>query len=120
MLQEQLDNFIEFWNNHCIHYQKNKPNPSGTTPWHVFVVPQACGGRDCKIAITQDVLDALRAAMPVSWTKSMWWVSNEFANKAGIVYEEIGCPDLTPKTGWGIFSQMEEILMEELQVDAIL
>jgi len=86
----------------------------------VFTVPQAHGGRDCKIAVTQDVLDALCAAMPVSRKESMRWVSDEFANKAGIIYEEIGCPDLTPKTGWAVFSQMEEILVEELQVDAIL
>lgn len=58
--------------------------------------------------------------MPVSRKESMQWVSDEFANKAGIIYEKIGCPDLKPKTGWAVFSQMEEILAEELEVNAIL
>ncbi|KAH7889503.1 hypothetical protein F5I97DRAFT_1844707 [Phlebopus sp. FC_14] len=120
ILQEQLDKFVEYWNNHCIRYQKDKPNPSGTTPRHAFTAPQACGGQDCKVAVMQDVLDALRVAIPVSQKESMCWVSDDFAEMAGRVYIEIGCPDLVPKSGWTIFSQMEEILADELQVDTSL
>ncbi|KAH7885579.1 hypothetical protein F5I97DRAFT_1887020 [Phlebopus sp. FC_14] len=120
ILQEQLDKFVEYWNNHRIRYQKDKPNPSGTTPRHAFTAPQACGGQDCKVAVMQDVLDALRVAIPVSQKESMCWVSDDFAEMAGRVYIEIRCPDLVPKSGWTIFSQMEEILADELQVDTSL
>ncbi|KAI6140184.1 hypothetical protein BKA82DRAFT_4332055 [Pisolithus tinctorius] len=78
------------------------------------------GGQDCKIPVTQDVIDALRHEIPVSRDVSMCWVSEEFGNLAERIYKEIGCPNFMLHGGWAIFQQMEEILVDELQVDELL
>ncbi|KIO00039.1 hypothetical protein M404DRAFT_16415 [Pisolithus tinctorius Marx 270] len=75
---------------------------------------------DCKIPVTQDIIDALRHEIPVSRDVSMCWVSEEFGNLAERIYEEIGCPNFMLHGGWAILQQMEEILVNELQVDELL
>ncbi|KAI6006249.1 hypothetical protein F5J12DRAFT_833230, partial [Pisolithus orientalis] len=109
ILQGKLDSFVEYWNNHCICYQKQKSNASTSQ-----------GGQDCKIPVTQDIIDALRHEIPVLRDVSMCWVSEEFGNLAKRIYEEIGCPNFTLHGGWAIFQKMEEILVNELQVDELL
>ncbi|KAI6002579.1 hypothetical protein F5J12DRAFT_839977 [Pisolithus orientalis] len=120
ILRGELDSFVEYWNNHRIRYQKRKSNASGTSPRHAFTLPASQGGQDCKVPVTQDVIDALRHEIPVSRDVSMCWVSEEFGNLAERIYEEIGCPNFTLHGGWAIFQQMEEILVDELQVDELL
>ncbi|KAI6032627.1 hypothetical protein F5J12DRAFT_795520 [Pisolithus orientalis] len=78
------------------------------------------GGQDCKIPITQDVIDALRHEIPVLRDVTMCWVSEEFGNLAERIYEEIGCPNFMLHGGWAIFQQVEEILVNERQVDELL
>ncbi|KAF8814344.1 hypothetical protein BYT27DRAFT_7082446, partial [Phlegmacium glaucopus] len=46
ILQNQLNKFVEYWNNHRIHSQPDKSNMSGSTPRHGFTVP-APPAEDC-------------------------------------------------------------------------
>lgn len=110
ILQNQLDTFVEYWNNHKIRTQKDKPNMSGSTPRHGFTVPSA-PAEDCRIVVDQVVIDALRAQISVSREESMCWVDPSFEVAAGNAYDAIGRPRLdSPQSGWAIFSSMAQLL----------
>lgn len=103
---------MEYWNNHRIRFQPNKPNVSGTSPRQAFTAPASYGGQDCRIKVDQATVDALRAEIPVSRKDAMRWVEDEFAAKALYAYESIGSPVLHAQSGWALFAQ----LLNKLQV----
>ena len=106
ILQNQLNKFAEYWNNHRIHTQKDKPNMSGSTPRHGFMVP-APPAEDCCIIVDQAVINALHAQISISWEESICWVDASFKVVAGNAYKAVGRPCLdTPQSGWAIFSFM--------------
>ncbi|EDR10136.1 uncharacterized protein LACBIDRAFT_318159 [Laccaria bicolor S238N-H82] len=110
ILQHQLDKFVEYWNNHKIWYQSTKPNMSGQTPRHVFMVPQA-PAEDCCIEVPQDAVDALCNTIPVSRDEAMRWVDPSFEEAARRAYITIGSPSLSNmSTGWSIFSAMAAVI----------
>jgi hypothetical protein len=109
-LQCQLDDFVEYWNNHQIQSQPKKLNVSGTTPCHTFTVPESYGGQDARITIHKEVIDALWATIPVSREDVMWWVDDEFAEWAQVAYEAIGSPTMVPLSGWTIFDNIVHLL----------
>ena len=91
MLQIQVDAFIEYWNNHCIRTQKNKPNMSGSTPRHAFTV-LAPPAQDCKIPVSRQAIHALRSHIPVTHEEAMCWVEDAFDVVATQAYQAIGSP----------------------------
>jgi len=110
MLQIQLDAFVEYWNNHHIRTQKNKPNMSGSTPRHAFTVP-APPAQDWKIPVDHKVIYVLHSQIPVSHEEAMRWVDDAFDVVATQAYEAIGSPPLNKfLTGWDIFSAMVGII----------
>ncbi|KAG6836326.1 hypothetical protein H0H93_009076 [Arthromyces matolae] len=106
ILQRELNKFTEYWNNHRIRYQADKPNVSGVSPRQAFTCPNAYNGEDCKIEVDQQVIDALRREIPVPRKEAMRWVSDEFAEVAQAAYEHLGSPEMSPQAGWAIFSAM--------------
>jgi hypothetical protein len=86
ILQIQLDNFVEYWNNHKIQKQKEKPNMSGHTPRHAFTVCDSLCTTDCCISMTKDTIDALHVQIPQSQDEVICWVSNDFNRAAGDAY----------------------------------
>ncbi|KAJ3986983.1 hypothetical protein F5890DRAFT_1571998 [Lentinula detonsa] len=112
ILQQQLNVFTEYWNNHKIRFQPNKPNASGTTPRNAFINPKSCSpqAEECGISVDSVVVDALRKGIPVSREEAMRYVSDEFCAKAEAVYEQIGSPALKPLDGWSIFTNMARFL----------
>jgi hypothetical protein len=110
ILQNQLDKFIEYWNNHKIRPQAEKSNMSGATPRHGFTVP-AAPAEDCRIIVDQAVIDALRMQIPVSREDSMRWVDDFFEVAARNAYDAVGRPSLDNLlTGWDIFSSMVQVI----------
>lgn len=106
-LQKQLDNFGEYWNNHKIRAEHEKPNMSGLTPRHTFTVPDL-PAQQCGIAVDRVVIDALRNQVLVSREELMRWVDEEFEVTAQSGYEIIGEPSLDNfLCGWEIFESME-------------
>lgn len=101
---------MEYWNNHRIRSQPKKLNVSGTTPRHAFTVPESYGGQDARITIHKEVIDALRATIPVSREDAMRWVDDEFAERAQAAYEAIGSPAMVPLSGWTIFDNIVHLL----------
>lgn len=112
ILQVSLDAFSEYWNNHRIRSQPDKPNISGTTPRQAFTVPLSFGGQDCRIIVDRQVIDDLRAEIPVSREDSMHWVDDQFSDRVQVAYETIGSPKLCLQSGWAIFSQLLIVLQE--------
>jgi hypothetical protein len=113
IFQIQLDRFVEYWNNHRIRPQKEKPNMSGFTPTHGFTCPEP-PVEDCGIKVDQPVIDALRTQIPVSREDSMRWVSSTFEQAAEHAYQTIGRPPLNNITsGWHIFSSMAALINVE-------
>ena len=106
ILQIQLDRFLEYWNNHKIRAQPEKPNMSGLMPRHGFMVP-ALPAQQCGITVDQAVIEALCNQIPVSHKESMRWVDDEFevtAREAYITVGELPLNDLL--CGWTIFASM--------------
>jgi len=110
ILQGQLDKFTEYWNNHKIRAQPDKPNLSGYTPRHAFTVAISLGTTDCRIDVNKDTIDALRNEIPQSREEVMRWVSDDFSSAAQIAYEAIGQPELRILSGWNIFAQMVPLI----------
>ena len=114
MLQIQLDAFVEYWNNHRIRTQKEKPNMSGSTPRHAFLVP-APPAQDCKIPVDKEVVRALRSQIPVSREEAMRWVDDDFDRLATQAYEAIGSPPLNKfLNGWRIFEAMVGVINDSI------
>ena len=110
ILQYQLGKFVEYWNNHKIRYQSTKPNMSGQTPQHAFTVPKP-PVEECRIAVPQEAIDALRNTIPVSRDDAMRWVDPSFEQAAKEAYITIGSPSLhNMRTGWSIFSAMAAVI----------
>ncbi|KAG6834599.1 hypothetical protein H0H93_008683 [Arthromyces matolae] len=110
ILQSALDNFTEYWNNHRIRKQSEKPNVSGTTPRNAWTAPAAYGGTNCKIDVDAATVQALRDAIPVSYEDAMRWVDDDFAERAHVAYILIDCPPLEPLSGWTIFTELLNVL----------
>ncbi|EDR02195.1 uncharacterized protein LACBIDRAFT_309912 [Laccaria bicolor S238N-H82] len=110
ILQLQLDIFVEYWNNHKIRYQKDKPNMSGQTPRHAFTVPPEAPYENCGIKVDRAVTDALRGQIPVSREDSMRWVDESFEKAAEDAYNVIGRPPLSMAVGWSVFSSMAQLI----------
>ncbi|KAF8886422.1 hypothetical protein CPB84DRAFT_1816716 [Gymnopilus junonius] len=110
ILQIQLDQFVEYWNNHRIRAQADKPNMSGSTPRHAFTVPDL-PAQQCGITVDQAVIDALRHQIPVSRKDSMRWVDDEFEVAATMAFSSIGEPPLSNLlSGWKIFTSMARVI----------
>ena len=60
-VQEVLDTFVRYWNNHPIRVQHAKANPSGETPNHVYEAPRSLGLTDCLIPVSKDIVEHFRA-----------------------------------------------------------
>ncbi|KAJ3980302.1 hypothetical protein F5890DRAFT_1419886 [Lentinula detonsa] len=112
ILQNELDVFTEYWNNHRIRCQPGKPNASGTSPRHAFTLPKSISpeAEDCRIAIDQFVVDALRKEIPVSQKEAMRYVSDEFGDEAEVIYQLIASPALKAISGWSTFTAMAQYL----------
>lgn len=83
---------------------------SGHTPRHAFIVSDSLGATDCRIPVTKDTIDALRAQIPQSREEVMRWVSDDFNRAAEDAYNQIGNLPLLPLAGWNIFSLMVPLI----------
>ncbi|KAJ7617958.1 hypothetical protein FB45DRAFT_872402 [Roridomyces roridus] len=111
LIQRELDDFADWWNNHRVRHQHDKIMPSGHVPSHAMEYPELFGALDCRIKVPQVAIDALRDQIsgeegPKSQFQSWPGLTAEFDVYACRVYEEIGEPTLTMETGWDVFVNM--------------
>jgi hypothetical protein len=115
LLQGELDEFREYWNNHHIRPQVDKINPSGHAPAQLMAIPHMYGGKYCGAPVPTDVLQQMREVLvedvgPVE--EHLRWVSPEFAELAQTAYEAIDSPPLTFSTSWDVFQAMIPVLQQ--------
>ncbi|KAJ7504880.1 hypothetical protein B0H11DRAFT_1627105, partial [Mycena galericulata] len=60
VIQAELDDFVQWWNNHRVRHQHEKIMPSGHVPSHAMDYPELFGGLDCRIKIPPEAITDLR------------------------------------------------------------
>ncbi|PBK79024.1 hypothetical protein ARMGADRAFT_1003824 [Armillaria gallica] len=110
IVQHHLDEFTQYWNAHRIRKQDKKLLPSGSTPNDVYFNPSAYDLERVSIPVEKELIDGLRAEIPVSREDCLRWVSKDFDEMAAWAYQSIGSPALVAKEGWHIFARMVTLL----------
>ncbi|KAH6880209.1 hypothetical protein BKA70DRAFT_1126820 [Coprinopsis sp. MPI-PUGE-AT-0042] len=111
LIQEQLNMFQTYWNQHRVRHQADKVMPSGHIPADAFEHldlhnPNAV---DCRIGIPKDVQADCRRYLEeeVGMRKEhLTWFDDDFSEAAQRAYELAGCPELTMSSGWDAFQVM--------------
>ncbi|KAJ6565606.1 hypothetical protein DFH09DRAFT_1473818, partial [Mycena vulgaris] len=113
-IQERLDIFREYWNNHRLSKSKGKKNVSGSSPKNMFLNPQSgrVDARNCSIRVNPELVRELREAYggAEARDKAYRFVSRIFQAAADGAYLEIGCPEITLDSIWSIFTDIVTIL----------
>ncbi|KAJ7893121.1 hypothetical protein B0H14DRAFT_3675782 [Mycena olivaceomarginata] len=107
IIQDGLDTYRAYWNNHKIHKSAMKINPSGSCPINMFTNPAstvaelrvAYGGEEAR-------------------SKAYRWVSEEFKFNTDVIYYNLGAPERSLSNGWNIFKLMVAKI-EELWVTGV-
>ncbi|KAJ7064243.1 hypothetical protein C8F01DRAFT_1250495 [Mycena amicta] len=115
IMQQELNEFADWWNNHRVRHQHEKVMPLGRVPSHAMDYPELFGALDCHIKIPQDAIDELRQQItqeegPKSQFQAWPGLTAEFDVWARRVYTEIGQPQLTMVKGWDVFVQMAIVM----------
>lgn len=112
VVQQALDQFVQYWNTHRIRFQREKANPSGETPNHVYEAPQSLGLTDCLIRVEKDIVQHFRAQQAFTREQALAFCSESFSAAATTVHRNLGSPQITQSTAWIIFFQMLPVLRE--------
>ncbi|KAJ6580815.1 hypothetical protein B0H19DRAFT_485421 [Mycena capillaripes] len=110
IIQQGLDTYREYWNNHTITKSKGKKNPSGSCPNNMFLNPTSVRlmARDCHIKVDPQRVAELREAYggQAAREKAYRFVSEEFKFNAELIHINLGSPPLTLTNGWNVFKMM--------------
>lgn len=122
IVQQGLDKYRAYWNNHTISKSKKKKNPSGSCPKNMFLNPSSVSAlaRDCSIRVNPETVAELREAYggQEARDKAYRFVSEEFQFNADAVYQNLGAPELSLLNGWKVFTQMVTKI-DELRVSGV-
>ena len=117
LVQEWLDEFREYWNNHHISSQKHKTLPSGTSPRQMWLVPEAvCAtSRNCSIKVNMNTVHQLREGLGgiEKCEQAFHFVDAEFEALADNALGELNYPDITLSSSWDIFVAVVDILSRD-------
>ncbi|KAJ7429620.1 hypothetical protein B0H11DRAFT_2181174 [Mycena galericulata] len=111
VIQAELDDFVQWWNNHRVRHQHEKIMPSGHVPSHAMDYPELFGGLDCRIKIPPEAITDLREQLeteegPKSDFQAWPSLTEEFNLRASEVYVAIGEPEIKLANAWDVFVQM--------------
>jgi hypothetical protein len=110
LVQEQLDKFREYWNNHQISKQKHKTLPTGTSPRHMWLVPESvCAtSRNCSVHVNMHTVHQLRGDLggAEGCKRAFQFVDTEFEALA-----ELNYPDITLSSVWDVFVAVNDLLL---------
>ena len=117
LVQEWLDEFREYWNNHHISSQKHKTLPSGTSPCQMWLVPEAvCAtSHNCSIKVNMNTVHQLREGLGgiEKREQAFCFVDAEFEALADNALGELNYPDITLSSSWDIFVAVVDILSRD-------
>ncbi|KAJ7018573.1 hypothetical protein C8F04DRAFT_1277542 [Mycena alexandri] len=110
IIQEGLDTYRTYWNNHKILKSAKKVNVNGSCPNNMFLNPTSIDilAKQCYINVNPDTVNELREAYggEEARSKAYWWVSEEFKFNADVIYENLGAPEPSLAKGWNVFKVM--------------
>ncbi|KAJ7085205.1 hypothetical protein B0H15DRAFT_783311 [Mycena belliarum] len=113
-IQERLDLFRDYWNNHRIRNTKDKKNASGLSPKNMFLNPQLGRptARDCSIRVRPQLVADLREAYGGNEARdhAYRFVSRLFQAEADGAYVQLGCPEISLESIWAVFTAVVTIL----------
>ncbi|KAJ7844507.1 hypothetical protein B0H14DRAFT_3868298 [Mycena olivaceomarginata] len=121
LIQQALDDFVDWWNHHRVRHQHDKIMPSGHVPAHALDYPELFGALDCRIAIPPEAVAELRRQLdeeegPASKYQTFPGLTPEFNIYATEIYERMGAPTLTLAGAWDIFFEMvREIALDQAE-----
>lgn len=115
LLQKELDNFQQWWNNHRVRTQAKKDMPSGHVPSFALQYPSQLNGVDCRIEVPKEAVTQLREILEedtgMSREECFRWYSDEFAQTALTTWESIGKPAVSLDNAWDVFAQMSSLIV---------
>ncbi|KAJ6491009.1 hypothetical protein C8R45DRAFT_1137970 [Mycena sanguinolenta] len=82
IVQNAVNQFVQYWNTHKTRKQSNKYLPSGVAPQEVFKHPENFGLRHAGIPVDLNVVRELRNALPKSREDCFRWVPLDFDLRA--------------------------------------
>ncbi|KAJ7071774.1 hypothetical protein B0H15DRAFT_793339 [Mycena belliarum] len=113
-IQDRLDLFRDYWNNHRIRNTKDKKNVSGSSPKNMFLNPQLGRptARDCSIRVRPQLVADLREAYGGNEARdhAYRFVSRLFQAEADGAYVQLGCPEISLESIWAVFTAVVTIL----------
>ncbi|KAI0073741.1 hypothetical protein K474DRAFT_1710450 [Panus rudis PR-1116 ss-1] len=112
IVQEKLDEFAMYWNTHHVRKQDESNLPSGAPPNHIFEMHDVYGFPSVHIPVPQEAIAEMREQLPLTREDAFRWVSDDFADHAQSIYEELGSPLRAIHSGWEIFAMMAPRLQE--------
>ncbi|KAJ6597243.1 hypothetical protein DFH09DRAFT_1304986 [Mycena vulgaris] len=121
LIQQALDDFVDWWNHHRVRHQHDKIMPSGHVPAHALDYPELFDELDCCIAIPPEAVAELRHQLdeeegPASQYQTFPGLTPEFNIYATEIYKRMGAPTLTLTGAWDIFVEMaREIALDEAE-----
>lgn len=111
LIQQELDKFRDYWNNHKIRKQAQKLMPSGHIPTDALCYPILFGGRSCLICVPEEAQMDMHNILTEEvgqCDKHLSWYSEDFHQEASVAYGAIGSPQLSLGSAWEIFTMMAE------------
>jgi hypothetical protein len=105
LIQEELDNLRETFNNHRTRKDKQKFLPSGVSSNVAFALHETYGGSNGLLHVDRRIIEKLMEE--IGGEELIRFVPVEYAARArGILEDKLGAPKLTMSNVWDIFQAM--------------
>ncbi|KAJ7078212.1 hypothetical protein C8R44DRAFT_896026 [Mycena epipterygia] len=122
IIQQGLDTYRAYWNNHTIKKSKKKKNPAGSCPNNMLLNPASVSdiATNCSIRVNPATVAELREAYggQEARDRAYRFVSDGFQLNADLIWEGLGSPERSLKNGWTVF-QMVVPKMEAIRLTGV-
>lgn len=117
LVQERLDIFRDYWNNHRLSSQKHKLLPTGTSPRHMWTVPDKVRATARQCFVNVDMATVRQMRMDLGGTeghdKAFRFVTAEFEAQADAALAELKFPQITLSSAWDVFVAVNDLLSND-------
>lgn len=105
LIQRELDNLRDTFNNHRTRKDNQKFLPSGVSSNIALTLYEKYGGKNGLLPVDRNIIEKLME--DIGGEELIRFVSVEYAAKAnGVLEEKLGAPKLTMSNVWDIFQAM--------------
>lgn len=113
LLQQTLDETMEFRNGARMRKDAKKAGPSGMSRNQAYSLPEEWGGRDCLLRLDEAQLDVIREMKEqVGGASLVAFVSDAFAQIAQNAYDSLEIQRLSFENVWEVFADMHTLLKD--------